>query len=62
MPNDSYIVLSFGLNALLDLKKALDLIYERSLYQLSIDYQKDPPPPALTDDDRAWMAATVKVL
>lgn len=49
-------------DALLDLRKALDLIYERSLYHLSIDYHKDPPPPSLTDTDRDWVAATVKIL
>jgi len=39
----------------LELKKALDLIYERSMYQLSIDYQKAPPPPAFSEADRLWM-------
>lgn len=39
----------------LDLKKALDIIYERSMYQLSIDYQKAPPPPTLSEADRLWM-------
>ena len=42
-------------DALLDLKKALDLIYVRSLYHLSIDYGKPPPPPALADSDSGWM-------
>lgn len=39
----------------LDLKQALDLIYERSLYHLSIDYQKDPPPPEFSAAVKVWM-------
>lgn len=42
-------------DAKLDLKQALDLIYERSLYQLSIDYQKDPPPPEFSAAIKTWM-------
>jgi hypothetical protein len=29
----------------LPLKEALDMVYQRSLYHLSIDYRTDPPPP-----------------
>lgn len=39
----------------LDLKQALDLIYERSLYHLSIDYQKDPPPPEFSAELKTWL-------
>ncbi len=42
-------------DAKLDLKQALDLIYERSLYHLSIDYQKDPPPPEFSTTIKEWM-------
>lgn len=42
-------------DAKLDLKHALDLIYERSLYHLSIDYQKDPPPPEFSEELRSWL-------
>jgi hypothetical protein len=42
-------------DVMLDLRKALDIIYERSLYQLSIDYKKQPPPPDLKEDDWIWM-------
>ena len=42
-------------DALLPLKQALDLIYQRGLYHLSIDYDKEPPPPAFSEDDRSWM-------
>jgi hypothetical protein len=38
----------------LDLKQALDMIYERGLYELSIDYGKEPPPPEFGEEER-WM-------
>ena len=41
----------------LNLRQAIDLIYERSLYELSIDYRKDPPPPEFEAADREWMGA-----
>ena len=39
----------------LDLGKALDLVYERSLYHLSIDYAETPPVPAFSEKDAAWL-------
>ena len=39
----------------LELGKALNLLYERSLYNLSIDYTSKPPPPALTEEERNWV-------
>jgi Protein of unknown function (DUF4058) len=39
----------------LDLGKALDIIFERSLYHLSIDYNKTPPPPIFSEQDSVWM-------
>jgi len=39
----------------LDLRRALDLIYERSLYELSIDYKLDPPPPVFDEKTKEWM-------
>lgn len=39
----------------LDLKQALDLIYERGFYELSIDYGKEPPPPEFEEEERGWM-------
>ncbi len=39
----------------LDLRAALDLIYERSLYELSIDYGKEPPPPEFGGAEKEWM-------
>ena len=43
----------------LNLRQAIDLIYERSLYQLSIDYAKDPPPPEFDTAAKAWMQEVV---
>lgn len=43
----------------LDLKQALDLIYGRGLYELSIDYRKDPPPPEFGEEEREWMKRVI---
>jgi hypothetical protein len=43
----------------INLKQALDLIYERSMYQLSIDYAKDPPPPEFDAAAKAWIQEVV---
>lgn len=42
-------------DARLLIKLALDKIYERSLYNLSIDYQQKPPAPRFSSRDLAWM-------
>jgi hypothetical protein len=39
----------------LDLGAALRLIYERGLYQLSINYRQAPPPPDFSAEDQAWV-------
>jgi len=39
----------------LDLGKALKLIYERSMYHLSIDYSEVPPPPAFDEGSDKWI-------
>ena len=44
----------------LNLRQALDLIYERSMYQLSIDYKKDPPTPELSAETAAWLEKVVE--
>lgn len=36
----------------LDLQKALSSVYEEAAYQLSIDYTKAPPPPALSETEQ----------
>ena len=46
-------------DAMLPLQRALHLIYQRSLYHLSIDYQKDPPPPEFSAADQQWMAQVI---
>lgn len=39
----------------LDLRKALEEAYTRSLYHLSINYREDPPPPLLSVEEQEWM-------
>jgi Protein of unknown function (DUF4058) len=43
----------------LDLGQALNIIFERSLYHLSIDYKKDPAPPTFSEEDLAWIQTIV---
>ena len=47
-------------DARLDLGAALDEIYERSRYELSIEYQESPPPPNLSESDREWIAGLLR--
>ncbi len=47
-------------DVLLDLNKAMDIIFERSLYHLSIDYKKSPPPPAFSEEERLWIQKLVE--
>lgn len=42
-------------DVLLPLREALDMIYQRGLYHLSIDYQKDPPAPQFSETEKQWM-------
>ena len=42
-------------DVLLPLKAALDMIYQRGLYNLSIDYSKSPAPPEFSEEDQQWM-------
>ncbi len=42
-------------DAVLDLRRALALSYERGQYQLSIDYDQLPPPPEFSDNDLEWI-------
>ncbi|MBK7478114.1 MAG: DUF4058 family protein [Haliscomenobacter sp.] len=44
----------------LDLGQVLRIVYERSLYQLSIDYTQLPPPPEFTESDLEWMRSVIK--
>lgn len=47
-------------DANLPLGKALQLIYDRYDYGLSVDYDSDPPPPAFSEEDRRWMRTLLK--
>ncbi|MEM1120821.1 MAG: DUF4058 family protein [Bacteroidota bacterium] len=46
-------------DAMIDLQKALTACYEEAAYDLSINYQQTPPPPALTDSQRDWLSRNV---
>jgi hypothetical protein len=39
----------------LGLQATLATVYEIAAYELSIDYQTPPPPPAFSEDDTRWM-------
>jgi len=47
-------------DVLLPLKQALDMIYQRGMYQLSIDYAKEPAPPEFSEDDKNWMRQLIQ--
>ncbi|MEZ4735862.1 MAG: DUF4058 family protein [Caldilineaceae bacterium] len=40
----------------LDLGNVVRSVYERGGYVARIDYRQSPPPPALTDEQAAWVA------
>lgn len=44
----------------LNMGEVLNIIYERSLYHLSINYDDIPPPPAFSEEDQAWMKELLK--
>ncbi len=43
----------------LDLPRALRTIYERAAYDLSINYNEPPPPPALSPQEEAWVGQQI---
>jgi hypothetical protein len=43
----------------LDLKRALDTIYDESDYPLTLDYGQPPPEPSLSEADAAWAAECI---
>lgn len=47
-------------DVLLPLKLALDMIYQRGLYNLSIDYSQVPPPPDFSEEEKKWISEVVK--
>ncbi len=44
----------------LDVGEAIHETYRRARYDLEVDYRADPPPPALSPDDAAWLDAHLK--
>lgn len=48
-------------DAVLQLSKALDIIFERGLYHLSIDYTQKPAPPAFIEQDWDWIQQVVQL-
>ena len=44
----------------IDLNAAVAAVYERGAYEIRIDYRQPPPPPVLSPEDQAWVAALTK--
>lgn len=44
----------------LDLGAALREVYTNSRYDLSIDYESEPPPPAFSEEDQAWLQGILR--
>ncbi len=44
----------------LDLNRLLHEVYRNARYERRVDYRADPPPPALSPDDAAWLDAHLK--
>ncbi len=44
----------------LPLQDALDRVYASARYDLRLDYTADPPGPPLSDDERAYVDATLR--
>jgi hypothetical protein len=42
-------------DVILNVADAFTEVYEEAAYDLSINYQLPPPPPALSDEDQAWV-------
>lgn len=47
-------------DAVLDLGKAMEMIYSRGLYHLSVDYKEEPPPPPFDEENLKWMKQLLK--
>lgn len=47
-------------DVLLPLKSALEMVYQRGLLNLSIDYTKDPPPPDFSEEEKTWMRQLIQ--
>lgn len=44
----------------LDLQLMVNNVYDRGAYASQIDYRQPPPPPALTDEESAWLDALLR--
>jgi hypothetical protein len=44
----------------LDLQAALKKIYHEAAYDLSLNYGESPPPPALSEEESAWIADQIE--
>jgi Protein of unknown function (DUF4058) len=42
-------------DVVLDVQRALNEIYDSAKYERRIDYTKEPPPPALSEEDVGWL-------
>jgi hypothetical protein len=42
-------------DGVIDLQRVLATAYDTAGYDGDVDYRRDPPPPPLTDDQRAWL-------
>ena len=62
LPNVPVPLLANEADVILDLTKALALLFERSLYYLSINYATKPPPPSFEKTDLDWIASVVSAL
>ena len=48
-------------DVILDLGKALNILFERRLYHLSTDYTTPPPPPAFEKEEMDWIENIIKI-
>jgi hypothetical protein len=44
----------------LDLNRIVQQVYHNARYERRIDYRTDPPPPALSPEDAAWLDEQLK--
>ncbi len=47
-------------DVVLNLQKAMATIFERALYQLSLNYEKEPPPPEFSKEKQQWMQKQIQ--
>lgn len=47
-------------DVVLNLQKAMATIFERALYQLSLNYEKEPPPPEFSKEEEQWIQEQIQ--